>query len=269
MSETTGRIFDIKEFAVHDGPGAGITLFLKGCPLRCVWCHNPEGQRYERELMCKSALCAHCGACEKNRQSESYLAWGRDVAACPRGLLSVCGTDLTPEQVLSRVLPLKPILEMTEGGVTFSGGEPLMQADFLCATASLLRSHGISTALETCGYASEETFLRVLSCVDYVMMDLKLMDEAAHVRYTGVSNAPILQNATHLMASGVPFIFRTPLIPAITDTEENVSAIAAFVGDAPWERLPYNSLAGAKYPMLGREYPYDKQFSKQDKGEKT
>lgn len=148
---------------------------------------------------------------------------------------------------------------MLEGGVTFSGGEPLSQARFVAESLDLLGGVGIHRAIETCGFAPAETFRAVvLERCDYVMMDLKLMDSAAHERFTGVPNGQILENARALLESGVPFEFRTPLIPGITDTEENLAAIEAFVGGAKWEKLPYNDLAGAKYPMLGREYPYEK-----------
>ena len=256
---TVGTVFDIREFTVHDGPGGRITFFLKGCPLRCVWCHNPEGQSFEEELMVKHALCTGCGACKQNTKSEAYLRYGRDPAACPNGLVSACGERLTPEDVLRRVLPMKEMLALTEGGVTFSGGEPLSQPGFLRETLDLLAENGIHRAIETCGYASSEVFRSlVLARCDYVMMDLKLMDSAKHERYTGALNEQILENARALMKSGVPFEFRTPLIPGITDTEENLAAIEAFVGGAKWEKLPYNELAGAKYPMLGREYPYER-----------
>ena len=252
----TGTVFDVREFTVHDGPGGRITFFLKGCPLSCAWCHNPEGQRRAPELMVKEALCSHCGLCRRNTESADYLRYGRDVSACPNGLLSVTGTEMTPEDVLSRVLPMKELLRVTEGGVTFSGGEPLAQPEFLKECLDLLRENGIHTAIETCGYAEEEIFRSaVLDRCDYVMMDLKLMDSAAHERYTGLPNEVILRNARSLIESGKPFEFRTPLIPGITDTEENLAAIADFIGNAKWEKLPYNDLAGAKYPMLGREYP--------------
>lgn len=258
----TGTVFDVREFTVHDGPGGRITFFLKGCPLSCVWCHNPEGQKREPELMVKEALCTHCGLCRKNTESADLLRYGRDVSACPNGLLSVTGVEMTPEDVLSRILPMKEMLRLTEGGVTFSGGEPLLQPAFLRACLELLGEQGIHRAIETCGFASEETFRTlVLDRCDYVMMDLKLMDDAAHRRYTGVSNEGILRNARRLMESGKPFEFRTPLIPGITDTETNLAAIRDFIGDAKWEQLPYNDLAGAKYGMLGREYPYEKRGS--------
>lgn len=253
----TGTVFDIREFTVHDGPGCRITFFLKGCPLRCIWCHNPEGQRFEREIMVKNALCTFCGSCKKNTQSPDFLRYGRDISACPNGLITLCGEDLTPQDVLSRVLPMKDILSMTEGGVTFSGGEPLSHPEFLRESLDLLGENGIHRAIETCGFASPSIFHEiVLQRCDYVMMDLKLMDSASHERYTGVPNETIIENAKALMKSGKPFEFRTPLIPGVTDTVENLEAIAAFVGTAKWEKLPYNPLAGAKYPMLGREYPF-------------
>jgi len=253
----TGRIFDVKEFAVHDGPGARITFFLKGCPLRCLWCHNPEGQSADTELMVRAALCEKCGNCGRPTDSPAFLRYGREPAACPKGLITECGTDLMPRQVLDRVLPLKEMLALSGGGVTFSGGEPLMQVDFLCECAALLRENGIHVALETCGFAPAPVFLRALEAVDYVMFDLKIMDPALHREATGVSNSSILKNARLLQQSGTEFVFRTPLIPGYTDGEENLAAIRQFVGDSPWEKLPYNDLAGAKYPMLNRIYPLD------------
>ena len=254
----TGTVFDVREFTVHDGPGCRITFFLKGCPLRCVWCHNPEGQSFHSELMVKHALCTGCGACRQNTACEAYRKYGRDPSACPNGLVSICGEQLTPEDVLQRVLPMKEMLLLTEGGVSFSGGEPLSQPEFLRETLDLLGANGIHRAIETCGYATDARFRElVLERCDYVMMDLKLMDSALHERYTGVPNEQILKNARALIDSGIPFEFRTPLIPGITDTAENLAAIKEFVLDAKWETLPYNALAGAKYPMLDREYPYE------------
>ena len=253
----TGRIFDVKEFSVHDGPGARVTFFLKGCPLRCLWCHNPEGQRFERELMVRSALCEKCGRCVAPRETELFRRYGREPSACPKGLISLCGEDLTAEELVARVMPLKEMLSVTEGGVTFSGGEPLMQWDFVCECGDLLRERGIHVALETCGDAPASVFREVLSRMDYVMFDLKIADPAAHLAATGRDNEFIFKNARILQESGKPFIFRTPLIPGYTDGEENLSAIRRFVGDSPWETLPYNELAGAKYPMLNRIYPLD------------
>ncbi len=253
----TGRVFDIKEFSVHDGPGGRITFFLKGCPLRCLWCHNPEGQSPERELMIRKALCEGCGSCRREREGEAFRRYGIDPAACPKGLITECGTDMTPQQVLDRVLPLKQMLTLSEGGVTFSGGEPLMQWEFVCECARLLRAQGIHVALETCGYAPAEIFRKTVAQMDCVMMDLKIMDPEKHRAATGVSNGDILENARFLMSHGSDFIFRTPLIPGYTDGSENLDRIRTFIGASPWEQLPYNELAGAKYSMVNRIYPLD------------
>jgi pyruvate formate lyase activating enzyme len=255
--ETRGLVFDLREFTVHDGPGGRLTVFLKGCPLACTWCQNPEGQNPFPELMAKTNACTGCGNCRKEVNTEDYRLFGRSPSRCPAGLLRVSGEWYTAEALLDRILPLKEMLEMTEGGVTFSGGEPLMQSEFLAVMLDLLREHGIHTAIETSGYADAATFREiVLRRCDYVMMDLKLMRKDLHEAYTGVDNTLILENARALRESGVPHVFRTPMIPGITDTEENLAAILAFVGNSPHEKIPYNAAAGSKYPMLGREYDY-------------
>lgn len=251
----TGRLFDVKEFSVHDGPGARITFFLKGCPLQCLWCHNPEGQSPHKELMIRSALCEHCGNCLHPTDTPLFQKYGRNPAACPKGLITESGFDYTPEQLLSRVLPLREMLKHANGGVTFSGGEPLAQADFLLECIPLLHGNGIHVAVETSGYASFSVFQAVANAADYIIMDIKVWDAAEHARLTGKSNQPIIQNAAYLKTCGTPHLFRTPRIPGCTDSEDNLASIAQFVQDSPWEILPYNELAGAKYPMLGRLYP--------------
>ena len=255
--ETRGLVFEIREFTVHDGPGGRLTVFLKGCPLACTWCQNPEGQNPVPELMARTNACTGCGGCRRATDCEEYRTYGRSPSCCPAGLLRVSGEWYTAKELLDRILPMKEMLELTEGGVTFSGGEPLMQSEFLMSALDLLRENGIHTAIETSGYADAEIFREiVLRRCDYVMMDLKLMRKDLHEAYTGVDNEVILENARMLKESGVPHVFRTPMIPSVTDTAENLAAIAAFVGDSPWEKIPYNAAAGSKYPMLGREYDY-------------
>ena len=255
--ETRGLIFDLREFTVHDGPGGRLTVFLKGCPLSCTWCQNPEGQSPYPELMARTTACTGCGSCRKETDTEDYRRYGRSPSLCPAGLLHISGEWVTARELLSRILPMKEMLALTEGGVTFSGGEPLMQSEFLAVMLDLLRENGIHTAIETSGYADTETFRDiVLRRCDYVMMDLKLIDGALHEAYTGVDNAVILENARMLKESGLPHVFRTPMIPGLTDTAENLAAIAAVVGTSPHEKIPYNAAAGSKYPMLGREYDY-------------
>ena len=245
----TGTVFDIKEFGVHDGPGLRTTVFLKGCPLRCVWCHNPEGLSAGRQLMVRQNGCLHCGLCRRPCSHEDCRPFGRCLHICPQNLVTVCGEEMTPAELAGRLLRNRRLLT----GITFSGGEPLLQADFLLETAELLE--GLPLAVETSGYADGETFLRVIGRMDLVYMDLKLADDVLHRRYTGASNGPILENLERLRRSGKKCVIRTPLIPGITDTEDNLEAIRRLVGDLAWEQLPYNALAGAKYALLGMEYP--------------
>lgn len=257
MSADRAIIFDIKEFAVHDGPGVRTTVFFKGCPLRCVWCHNPEGLSPEKQVMVRSAQCRQCGRCRVTCTHEACQPLGRCIYACPDALLSVCGREITSDELTARLTRDADFLRESGGGVTFSGGEPLMQHEFLMTMLARLKSAKLHTAVETSAFAAPEIFRRMADAADYVIMDLKLADTALHKKYTGVDNALILANAAYLRTCGTPHEFRTPLIPGITDTEENLAAILALVGDSPWEKLPYNALAGAKYPMLSMNFPYD------------
>jgi len=254
---TRAVIFDIKEFALHDGPGVRTTVFFKGCPLRCVWCHNPEGLSPKLQLMTKDARCLHCGKCGEPCSHEECRPFGRCIYACPEALISVCGREITGDELFDRLMKDAGFLSESGGGITFSGGEPLLQPEFLDEMLDRLREAGVHTAIETCGHAKPELFRKIAGKTDLVIMDLKIADAALHKKYTGVSNEWILENAAWLKASGIPHIFRTPLIPDITDTEENLAAIKAIAGDSEHELLPYNALAGAKYPMLGEEFPYD------------
>lgn len=249
-----GIVFDIKEFAVHDGGGIRTTVFLKGCPLRCAWCHNPEGLSAKPELYVKQNGCTHCGLCYKPCTHEECRPFGRCLHICPQNLLSVAGVEWESDALAEKLLRHKDFFRSTGGGVTLSGGEPLLQADFCVALLSALEGQ-IHRTIETSGYADAETFARVTAHCDFVIMDLKLADDAAHRKYTGVRNESILRNARYLQESGKPHLFRTPLIPGITDTEENLAAIQALVGESDWEKLAYNHLAPAKYASVGREFP--------------
>lgn len=247
-----GTIFDIKEFALHDGPGPRVTVFLKGCPLRCRWCHNPEGLSPKPQLMVKENLCTHCGRCRIPCTHPSCAPFDRCLHACPNGLVSVSGETVEAAVLVERLRPNLELVQSMGGGVTFSGGEPLMQADFLLELCELLSP--FHKTLETSGFAKAEIFSKVCQKMDYVMMDLKLADPTEHKRQTGVDNAVILQNFRWLKQSGIPFRIRTPLIPNITDTDENLSALAELIGDCEWEKLDYNPFAGAKYSMLGMQF---------------
>lgn len=250
----TGMVFDVQELTVHDGPGGRITFFFKGCPLRCIWCHNPEGQSSKQELLFVKDKCIGCKSCLQRGV--------RTADFCPTGALKKCGVQLTAEEIVNRAVQLKATLKLLQGGVTFSGGEPCAQPEFLIECLKRLKKEGIHTAIETSGYCLEEQFQRIIELCDFVYMDIKLMDDTLHQTMTGVSNQLILKNAQVLKNSQIPHCFRTPMIPGITDTKENLSAIAAWLKDAPWEKLPYNELAKVKYEQCGRIYEYEKVISK-------
>ncbi len=250
-----GTIFDIKEFSIHDGPGARVTVFFKGCPLRCAWCHNPEGLSPHPQLMHKRTMCVECGACRAPCDHAECAPYGRCLHACPNGCLSVSGECIEVEALAARLRGYRELLARQNGGITFSGGEPLWQAGFVLALAD--RLEGMHLALQTSGYAAPATYRAVVERMDYIMQDVKLVDHDAHRRHTGVDNALILENITWLKQSGKPYVLRVPLIPGITDTEDNLCAIASLAGDAPVELLRYNPLAGAKYEMLGGVYSPD------------
>jgi glycyl-radical enzyme activating protein family protein len=247
----TGTVFDIKEFTVHDGPGTRVTVFLKGCPLHCQWCHNPEGLSPKPQLMIKKAQCTNCGRCLKPCGHPECLPYGRCLHACPKGLISVSGEEWEASRLASYLRRFRPFFT-DGGGITFSGGEPLLQSDFVIEVCGELPD--VHKALQTSGYADESVFLKVLTAVDYVLFDLKLADSEAHRFYTGVDNKPIIRNFQLLKQSGKPFVIRIPVIPGITDTRENLLALSEIVGDSPVQLMHYNKLAGAKYAMIGKRF---------------
>ena len=248
-----GLIFDIKEFALQDGGGIRDTVFFKGCPLRCVWCHNPEGLLPRRELYIRKARCTACGLCRRPCSHPDCAPFGRCLHICPQNLISVAGEEWESDALAERLLRHRSVFESTGGGVTLSGGEPLMQAAFCEALLEQLAGK-VHIAIETSGFALREIFARVISKCDFVMMDLKLASPEKHKEFTGVSNEQILANARLLQESGRAHLFRIPLIPSITDTEENLRALAKIAGKSPVELLPYNTMAAAKYQNVGLEF---------------
>ncbi len=252
----TGIIFDHKEFAVFDGPGPRQTVFFKGCPLRCSWCHNPEGLCAHPQLMVSNASCTHCGNCIRICTHETCIACGDCVHVCPLHLRSIAGETVTAGELAGRILKNADYYAAYGGGVTFSGGEPLMQAAFLGEVLRLLP--GVHCAVETSGYCQPSLFQEITALLDYVIMDIKLFDETRHRHFTGVSNRLILQNALSLCEGQIPFVIRIPVIPGVNDTDENYRQTAAFLSGARnlvrVEFLPYHKTAGAKYSMAGMEY---------------
>ena len=242
-----GIVFDIKEFSLHDGPGPRTTVFLKGCPLRCKWCHNPEGLSSSPQLMIKHTLCKQCGLCKKTCTHEECSTFSRCLHACPEGLISLCGKEYESYDLAETLKKNLDFYIPNGGGITFSGGEPLLQSQFLLEVISYLNCH---IAIQTSGYAPEEIFRKVLNQVDFVMMDIKLADREQHKQYTGVYNDVILKNLEHLKTNGKDYVIRTPLISGITDTKENLEKIQTLIGNSRWEKLPENKFWDAKYPML-------------------
>ena len=254
-------VFSIEEFSTFDGPGIRTTVFLKGCPLACSWCHNPEGQSFENQIMKAQSGCIGCLACLEAGRAETGVPCltEKSIAVCPNRLLRSAAVLYTPETLAAKLRPNFDILRLSGGGVTFSGGEPLAHPEFL--TDCLDRLSGeIHTAVQTSGFASPAVFGRVLERADYFLFDLKLADPALHRRYTGVDNSPILANFRTLAESGKAFTVRTPLIPGVTDTEENLRGIADILkqtGVRRIELLPYNRAAGSKYAAVGRQFTPD------------
>jgi pyruvate formate lyase activating enzyme len=250
-----GTIFDIQELCVHDGPGPRTTVFMKGCAMRCRWCHNPEGQRPYPEIM-RGAGCLKCGNC---KNAKTFLDSGKDreaVRLCEHGFLKVAGREVDSDELAEELMRYAGSLSAMGGGVTVSGGECLLQSRFTAGLLSKLR--GVHRAIETAGYAEKEDLERALPYTELIMMDIKLMDDGLHRKWTGVGNEKILKNLDIAAASGVPLIVRVPLIHGVSDTCENLKALALRVKDLKTlecvELLPYNTNAGAKYSMLSQEF---------------
>lgn len=251
-------IFSIEEFSVFDGPGIRMSVFLMGCPLRCEWCHNPEGQSFKNFILRSPNGCIKCGNCISFAVKDGgrTVFTEESIKNCPNALLRYCAKEYTAGDLCAKLEKNIPILNSSGGGVTFSGGEPTATPDFLLECLSLLEGK-TNRAVQTCGYCSMSVFEKVLDNCDYMLFDIKLVDDALHKRYTGVSNSMILQNFHTLVSSGKDFVIRTPLIPTVTDTEKNIEEIACLLeqnGIHYIELLPYNKMTGSKYPLAGKTY---------------
>ena len=260
-----GIIFDIKQMALFDGPGLRQTVFLKGCPLHCSWCQNPEGMSPHPELMVSWASCIHCHACEQAcLHPEKCIVCGQCIPVCPLNLRHITGERITSEALVSRILKDCAYYERYGGGVTFSGGEPLLQGAFLLEVMGMIPQ--IHRAMETSGYCERALFKEVVDRLDFVIMDIKMMDAAKHQQYCGVDNKKILANAEYLFGSGKPFIIRIPVIPGVNDSNANFRDTAAFLRGVKnlqqVELLHYNQAAGAKYSMVGKQYLPDFDLNK-------
>ena len=270
-------IIDIKGNSLDDGPGIRSVIFFKGCPLNCVWCHNPESKKTSPEIAFDARVCIGCGACRdicpQNALSpDSRFYIDREkcdlcfacVDICPSGALDRVGKPGFVSEILKKVLPDKPFYDTSGGGVTLSGGEPTLYPRFTSELLTALQEQGIHTLLETCGHFDPDTFMDLLyPHIDVIYFDIKLMDSAAHKAYCGRTNGRILDNFKHLVEAsrkdGKPLLPRTPLIPGITDTPENIMAIARFLkgqGIKEASLLSYNPLWHEKSTKVGADDPY-------------
>ncbi len=267
-----GIVTNIQRFSIHDGPGIRTTVFLKGCNLRCFWCHNPETLKPKPELQLFLDRCIGCGECfrrcpqgahvmnDGQRVFKRELCQGCGVCAdtCYAEALVIAGEVKTVEQVVEEVLRDRPFYETSNGGVTLSGGEPLLQLDFSYAILEQCKQEGVHTAIETAANFQWERVAAILPVTDLVMMDIKLMDSQKHRECTGVPNEQILANALRLGEQPQPLIVRTPIIPGVNDTPEEVKAIAEFAAQLPnllyYELLPFHPMARGKYHSLDLDY---------------
>jgi len=267
-----GLVFDIKKYAIHDGPGIRTTVFFKGCPLRCAWCHNPEGQLAKPEVMVKASRCLPgCRVCVKScalkaiRRTPKALevnryecnGCGACADACPSQAIELAGRRMAAAEVSAKIFQDAIFHESSGGGLTFSGGEPLMQADFLEDLLNECRRREAHTAVDTCGYVPPQVLKRFVNKVDLFLYDFKVMDDAKHKQHTGVSNRVILENLQFLARSGQRVDVRIPLIAEVNDDDENISRTGEFLRSLPSlgriSLLPYHCLAADKYRRLDRE----------------
>lgn len=252
------NVFSIEEFSVFDGPGIRTTVFLMGCPLRCEWCHNPEGQSFANTILRSPNGCIECGACKAWAICDNgKLSFTEEsIKACPHGLLRYCAKEYTPEELCSKLFKNLSLLNAAGGGITFSGGEPLANHKFLLDCLALLKGK-THRAIQTSGFCPPDVFQKVLENCEYMLMDIKLIHDELHKKYTGVSNGIILENFKTLAKSDKEFVIRIPLIPTVNDTKENIRDTAKLLRDSGIsyvELLPYNKMAGAKYKMVGMKY---------------
>ncbi|MFK5953873.1 MAG: glycyl-radical enzyme activating protein [Desulfobacterium sp.] len=267
-----GTIFDIKRYAIHDGPGIRTTVFLKGCPIRCLWCANPESQAFQPELTYIKTECIGCGICQKECPNDAISLvnqepivdpvkcdiCGRCAESCPGEALQVMGRAVTISELYKEVATDRPFWDRSGGGVTFSGGEPLAQFDFVLAFLKICKDRHVSTAIETCLHIAREKIEAVIPFVDHVICDLKIMDSKRHKAYTGVSNTLIKENIKALLKSNTDVLVRMPLIPGVNDDQGNLEAMGAFLDvcrkGTQMELLPYHRMGESKYLRMKKEY---------------
>ena len=266
-------IFDVKRYAINDGPGVRITIFLKGCSMTCDWCHNPESQSAYTQKMYSEHKCIGCQECVKACQqnactltangiitdSQACILCGTCAEVCPAKATEMSGEEMSVERIMEMIKKETIFMDQSEGGVTFSGGEPLLHHEFLLELLKECGKEGIHRCVDTTGFATTEVLMKIARNTEYFLYDLKMMDSVKHKQYTGVPNEGILKNLKLLAASGAEINIRIPLIHGVNDDEENIQQSAAFIASLKGEKkqvniLPYHNIASKKYEKLGQIY---------------
>ncbi len=257
--EKGGVIFNIEHSSFVDGPGIRTTVFFKGCNLRCAWCHNPESQSFLPQMMIYKEKCVSCGRCKEKCPSglENCTLCGACALYCPADARRIKGKNYTVEEVLDEVLSDAPFYESSGGGVTFSGGECMLQIDFLEELLEKCKAAGVHTAVDTAGHVPFESFKKILDLTDIFLYDVKCFDSEKHKKYTGVGNELILKNLAKLLSAGKRIWVRIPIITGVNDTAEEMLCIKDFFDRNGYperiELLPYHSMGESKYDALGRQ----------------
>ena len=268
---TNAMVFNIQKFCVHDGPGIRTTVFLKGCPLNCIWCHNPESQSYEKEMMFSKDKCTRCGICGKKcnndairvtqtevqNNKEKCNLCGECIDFCVNNAREIAGREYTVGELIKLIEKDRTFYEQSGGGVTFSGGEAMAQIDALEEIVKKCKERGLSVAIDTCGYAPFSSFERISDYVDLFLYDIKLMDTDLHKEYTGKGNGLIMENLVKLSERGANINLRLPLIQGINTDDKNIQSMIDFANSlriSLVNLLPYHDIARDKYSKLNRDY---------------